>query len=317
MKPIVDHHHYKVDLIDPFDRVAIYERYVVDMLLQSSLDDNQRESSIAFELKHHHSTAHLARILARQRNLPIDVCTVGALLHDIYVVKYGHYKDHAHKSADLALTILEELGSFSDEEKKQIISIVYNHSDKEIWSENSFEEFGKDVDTLDSFLYPNAFGYYLKHKKLYVFYNYVLRAKRIWAELNIPQPADFGIFDNFKEPWLDYKVELPLDEAKLFLELVCKLSSNKSTYRIIPPTILFRTNNATTSLYVNSNSYKKFKEATSEGKKKKKDLNLQEVEKMVDIAKQAYVLMWCAIDAYEIITEETGFNRLVELGVMA
>jgi HD superfamily phosphodiesterase len=183
MRQMIDYHHYNrehstVEQTKAIDRVAIYEYYVVDMLLHSEVKDEYRESSIVFELKHHHSTAQFARLLARQRNLPIDICTVGALLHDIYVIKYGKYKNHARESAGIALDILNDLGGFSNEEKNQILSIISNHSDKDVWSENPLEEFGKDVDILDSFLYPNAFEYYLKHKKLSTFYNYIQRAKK-------------------------------------------------------------------------------------------------------------------------------------------
>ena len=172
MLPLIDYHHFRNDMIAlATDRATRYERYIIDLLLGSNVQDDRRESSVAFELKHHHSTAQFARLLARQRNLPIDVCTVGALLHDVHVIKNGDYKDHAHKSARIASEILDELGGFSESERKQIISIIYNHSDKDIWSDDPFEEFGKDADILDCFLYPNTFGYYLKHKKTQVFYN--------------------------------------------------------------------------------------------------------------------------------------------------
>ena len=318
MKPLADHHHYRLDQLDFdgfSDRVAIYERYVIDMLLQSDLDDSQRESSIAFEFMHHHSTVQLARILARTRDLPLDVCSVGALLHDIYVIKYGKYKEHAHKSAELASTILDEIGGFFAEEKEQILTIIYNHSDKEIWSEDPLAEFGKDVDTLDCFLYPNAFGYYLKHKKLYVFYNYVLRAIRVWDELNIPRPKDFNIMDSYKNPWMDCKFELPIDEAKKLLALVYYLSDSKNNSTIIPPTILLHVNDGTATFYVNASSYKAFEDATSGIVLAEIDIDWAEIEHAIEISRQAHMLMWCAIDAYEIVNEETGFARLTELGI--
>jgi len=318
MKPIIDHHHYRLDQIDFegfSDRVAIYERYVVDLLLKSELDDNQRESSVAFELKHHHSTAHLARILARTRRLPLDVCTVGALLHDVYVVMCGKYKDHAHRSADIASAILNELGGFAAEEKEQILTIIYNHSDKDIWSSDPFVEFGKDVDTFDSFLYPNAFGYYLKHKKLFVFYNYVLRALKVWDELNIPQPRDFSIFDNFKDPWMDYKIKLSIDEAKRLLGLVFYLSDSKNNYEIIPPTILLHITDEIATFFVNAKSYNSFLAATTDFGFTDKDIKWSEIESAIEISRQSYLLIWCAINAYEIVDKETGLSRLSELGL--
>ena len=75
MEMLKDYHHYKDDLIDSSDKIAKLERHIIDLLLDTNLADEDRESSVAFELKHHHSTAQFARILARKRNLPIDICT--------------------------------------------------------------------------------------------------------------------------------------------------------------------------------------------------------------------------------------------------
>src|ERR1051325_106157 len=110
------HHHFKKALIEPTDRVSLCERYVIDSLLNSSLPDSQRESSIAWELKHHAGVTQMARLLARKRGLPIDVAAVGALLHDIYVILYGTYKDHAHQGGPIAVDILGQIGGFSPEE---------------------------------------------------------------------------------------------------------------------------------------------------------------------------------------------------------
>ncbi len=334
MRPIKDHHHYKKVLIDSSDRVALYERFIVDMLLQSNLQDDQRDSSIAFELKHHHSTAQFARVMARQRNLPVDVCTVGALLHDMHVIKYGSYKDHAHKSAELASSIMDELGGFSAEEKHQIFTIIYSHSDKDVWSQNPFEEFGKDVDTLDSFLYPNAFGYYLKHKKLNVFYNYVLRAKKVWAQLNIPQPADFSIFDNFNGHWLDFKVTLSGNHTRYFLSVLVYLSQDTATGNLIPPTFIIKTILGKTSFYFNAEGLKSFQNALSNTYgieignfdlndwieiynkiAEKKGMETEESNRLLNMSVDSFILVWPAIDSYEILSAPDDSYRLAELGI--
>ena len=206
MQQLIDHHHYKKNLITENDRVAVYERYVVDLLLNSNVPDEQRDSSIAFELKHHHSTTQFSRVLAKKRGLNEDVCCVGSLLHDLSVIVGGSYKDHAHKSAELAQKVLEKIGLFSNEEKDQIIKLIYNHSDKDVWSGDPYEEIGKDADIWDAFLYPNAYGYYLKHKNLQVFYNYIKRAKMIWAEVGIPIPMCFSTLDNYGANWLGHSI---------------------------------------------------------------------------------------------------------------
>ena len=109
MDKIKDYHHYKKNFIDKKDRVAKCEIYVAELLLNSEVKESERESSTIFEMKHHHSTAQFARILARRRNLPIDICTIGALIHDIYVIKTGKYKNHAHAGSEMINEILNEI----------------------------------------------------------------------------------------------------------------------------------------------------------------------------------------------------------------
>lgn len=236
MEQLKDHHHFKVELIDPSDKVAKCERYVVDLLLNSSLPDSQRESSIAFELKHHTSTAQIARILARKRGLPVDVCAVGAILHDIYVIIHGKYKDHAHLGASIAKEILERIGGFTEEEMAQVWRIIYHHSEKHVWSNDPFEEFGKDADILDSFLYPGAFGFYLKHKPLGIFYEYIVRARKIWRELSIPDEPRFDILNNYNSHWFDLSKLLDRSLTIDFLSNLIYYSSLAKTLRFYPPT---------------------------------------------------------------------------------
>src|SRR5947209_4174533 len=102
MNQLKEYHHFKKDMIESSDRVSRSERYVVDLLLNSKLSDSQRESSTAFELKHQADVTQMARILARKRGLPVDACSVGALLHDIYVIVDGKYQDHAHLGGPIA-----------------------------------------------------------------------------------------------------------------------------------------------------------------------------------------------------------------------
>jgi hypothetical protein len=202
VRELADFHHFREDEIPAGDRVARCELWVVRTLLESELADEQRESSRAFELKHHHSVGQFARLLARKRGLPVESCTVGALLHDIYVIQEGKYADHAHLGAPLALAAMEAVGGFSADEKSVVERIVYHHSDKHFWSDDPFAEFGKDVDVLDCFLYPGAFGYYLRHKRLPVFAHYLRRATQVWEELGIPADPGFRILECYGPGWL-------------------------------------------------------------------------------------------------------------------
>ncbi len=214
MRELVDFHHFRAGEIPAEDRVARCELWVVKTLLESELDDERRESSIAFELKHHHSVGQFARVLARKRELPVDSCTVGALLHDIYVIEEGKYADHAHLGAPLALAAMDAVGGFSTEEKVAVERLVYHHSDKHVWSDDPFAEFGKDVDVLDCFLYPGAFGFYLRHKPLPVFAHYLRRAIHVWEELGIPADPSFRILDDYGPGWLGLTQTLGRDDGR-------------------------------------------------------------------------------------------------------
>jgi len=208
MRELDDYHHFRIDQMANADRVAQCERRVVEMLLTSPLTEEQRESSVTFELKHHHSVGQFARLLARKRDLPVDACTVGALLHDIHVIEQGTYADHAHLGAPRALEIIRDTGGFEAVELDQVHRIVYHHSDKHIWSDDAFEEFGKDADVLDCFLYPGALDFYLRHKSLESFSHYLKRARNVWAELGVPPEGRFLMLDGYADGWFDGRIAL-------------------------------------------------------------------------------------------------------------
>lgn len=235
MDLIRHHHHFRKDLIDPGDRVALCERYVIDSLLTTSLPDSQRDSSIAWELKHHAGVTQMARLLARKRGLPIDVCTVGALLHDIYVILHGKYQDHAHKGGPIAVEILSQIGGFSPEELDQAYRVVYHHSDKDIRSSDRLREFGKDADILDIFLYPGPFGEYLLIKSLPLFYHYLDRAIGVWEELGIPKDPRFDLLKNYNSQWFRLLMVSTVDGMQRFLGLLLELSSFPKTDSPCPP----------------------------------------------------------------------------------
>lgn len=257
LHPLGDFHHYRADAIQPSDRLALCERRVIEMLLSTSVSDESRESSVAFELKHHHSVAQLGRILCRKRHLPSDVSTAGALLHDIHVIQHGTYADHAHLGAPLALEILRDIGGFSGAELEQVHTIVFHHSDKHIWSADPLAEFGKDADVLDCFLYPGAFDFYLRHKSLIAFAAYLKRAKAVWFELSIPPDPRFEILDGFEAGWLAQKHELDGAQATVTLAALELLAEAKDT-RTCPPPFAIRRRDAATIFATNAASWEMF-----------------------------------------------------------
>lgn len=188
MSDYKDFHHYKGTELTPAEKV---ERKVVDILLTSKLSDEDRESSITFELKHSSGCCQIARILAQKRNLDADIATVASVLHDIYVIVEGKYKDHAKMGAPIAGKILEEIGGFSPEDIRIIVEAVGHHSEKEVYSDNPYVELVKDVDVFDCSLYKNAEGYYRLHKPDEIMQEYIKRIKKVREELNLPPEPIF------------------------------------------------------------------------------------------------------------------------------
>jgi len=235
MKPLREYHHFKRELIDPSDRIAKCERYVTDLLLTSDLPDSERDSSICWELKHQASTLQFAKVLAMKRGLPINVCVVGLMLHDINSIVHGKYERHAHLGTSIAAEILRKLGGFSEDELDQISRIIYNHSDKHIWTDDPFQEIGKDVDVLDCLLYEGAFDYYLGNKPLPVFKEYLRRAKRVWEELGLPTDPRFNLLDDYGPSWFQLLQTFQHEQMKGILAILLELSSFKKEQDVCPP----------------------------------------------------------------------------------
>lgn len=188
MKPLKDYHHYKGSDLLPSEQV---ERKVIELLLHSQLPDTQRESSIVWEIKHASGCCQIARILAQKRSLNIDLAETASVLHDIYVVVEGKYKNHAKLGAPIAKKILEEIGTYTDQEIQIIINAVAHHSEKEIYSDDPYVEIVKDVDVFDCSLYKGAEGFYRLHKPEPVFNEYVNRIKKVREELGLANKQVF------------------------------------------------------------------------------------------------------------------------------
>ena len=86
-------------------------------------------------------------ILAKKRGLNEELAAMAGMLHDIHAYKTGSYDDHAHKGADLARSILNELGLTSDEETDIICSAIYHHDDKYA-VDSPMDELLKDADVI-------------------------------------------------------------------------------------------------------------------------------------------------------------------------
>ena len=177
-----DYNHFKGSGLSRAEKI---QRKIVDMIIESKLPDAKRESSKAWELKHSSSCCQIGRILAEKRNLDVEMAEIICVMHDIYVIVEGTYKDHARKGAVIAGKILEESGDFTEKEIKLITDAIAQHSDKDVYTKNPYVELVKDADILDCSLYQGVEGYYKLHKPEPVLKEYLNRLVKTRKEMEM------------------------------------------------------------------------------------------------------------------------------------
>lgn len=118
-------------------------RNIVDQELLSLENPEKRISAT----NHLYGVSLAASLLAKKRGLDYELVAMAAMLHDLYAYKSGSYKDHAHKGAQLAKEILEQLHITSEEENEIICSAIYHHDDKDI-IDGPIDECLKDADVI-------------------------------------------------------------------------------------------------------------------------------------------------------------------------
>lgn len=177
------HHHYKGNNLSRSEKI---ERKVIELILSSKIPDSQRESSVVWELKHSSGCMQIARILAEKRKLDIEISEIAVVLHDIYVIVHGTYKNHAMLGAPIAKKLLEETGEFSVDEIKTISTAIAHHSEKDIYSDDPYIELVKDADVFDCSLYKGAEGDYRINKPEPVYKEYIKRIKKVRKNLGLP-----------------------------------------------------------------------------------------------------------------------------------
>lgn len=118
-------------------------RQYVDEELERMENAGKRTGAIA----HLYGVSLAATMIARKRGFDPELCSMAAMLHDLHAYKTGSYDDHAHKGADLAKKILEELKLTSEKETEQICSMIYHHDDKLV-VDSPMDEVLKDADVI-------------------------------------------------------------------------------------------------------------------------------------------------------------------------
>ena len=123
-------------------RLKELRRYV-DAEINRSEDADKRTSAIA----HLYGVSLAATMIAKKRGLDPELSSMAAMLHDLYDYKTGSYDDHAHKGAELAKQILDELNLTDVSETDMICSAIYHHDDKLV-TDSAMDEVLKDADVI-------------------------------------------------------------------------------------------------------------------------------------------------------------------------
>lgn len=118
-------------------------REIVDAELNKMENADKRISAV----NHLYGVSLAATMIARKRGLDPELAAMAAMLHDLHAYRTGSYDDHAHKGAELARSILTELGQTNDVETDLICSAIYHHDDKLV-VDSPMDEVLKDADVI-------------------------------------------------------------------------------------------------------------------------------------------------------------------------
>ena len=124
-------------------RIKDLEKKVYNIL--ENIEDNEKRAKA---VAHLHGVSLAAVILAKKSGQNSELAAMAGLLHDLYAYKSGSYDDHAHRGADYAKEILEEMNLTTLEETKIICSAIWNHDSKAEVNE-PMDEILKDADVID------------------------------------------------------------------------------------------------------------------------------------------------------------------------
>lgn len=129
------------------NRIEAVRKKVDDILLQMA-DHQERRCAYV----HLYGVAQACALLAARRGVDAELAVVAGMLHDLHAYAAMDARDHARKSAEMARTLLAQLGLFRDDEITAVCSAIARHSEKET-VHGLLDELLKDADVLQHMLY--------------------------------------------------------------------------------------------------------------------------------------------------------------------
>ena len=123
-------------------RIKDLQKYIHKVL--KGMDDNQKRAAA---VAHLHGVSLAAVMIAKKRGENAELAAMAGLLHDLYAYKSGSYDDHAHKGAEYARKVLDELYITSADETDIICSAIWHH-DSKAEVDSPMDEILKDADVI-------------------------------------------------------------------------------------------------------------------------------------------------------------------------
>ncbi len=105
-------------------RIKDIEKKVINIL--DNIEDNEKRAKA---IAHLHGVSLSAVIIAKKREQNPELAAIAGLLHDLYAYKSGSYDDHAHRGADYAKEILNEMKLTSPEETNEPMDEILKDAD--------------------------------------------------------------------------------------------------------------------------------------------------------------------------------------------
>ena len=107
------------------NRMEKVREKVDDILLHMS-DSQERRCAYV----HLYGVAQACALLAVRRGVEAELAVIAGMLHDLHAYAAMDARDHAPKSAEMARTLLQELGSFREDEIAAVCTAIAQHGDR-------------------------------------------------------------------------------------------------------------------------------------------------------------------------------------------
>jgi uncharacterized protein len=149
---------------------------ILEMLFEETnvLINEGGDLPVLWDIMHLYSSLQVAKIIAMKRGLDFEIAAIAAALHDVAVVVTKKTEDHAKNGEKYARQIIHDYNQtitndkflITNSELEIIANSVEKHSEVEIFSEDSYAELLKDVDSFDKYLHGiETNGYFLMRSK--------------------------------------------------------------------------------------------------------------------------------------------------------